>query len=140
MRLVILAVSIYGSFGPDALRFFSALGRRAGDTVPFALLGSATWATPRFAPFVRMAVSHAVRRGLAEAVLRRWRRVSDPSALYAAPPPPPPAPCAFAVPLPGLLPHGLSGPLGSFAPGLLHAPVPVPAAGIATAAAALFGG
>jgi len=78
MRLVVVAVSAFGSFGPSALHFFSALGRRAGATIPVPLLDSASWAVPCFAPFVRMAVGHAVRRGLAEAVLRRWRRVADP--------------------------------------------------------------
>ena len=74
-----------------------------------------------------MAVSHAVRRGLAEAVLQRWRRVRDPAdvpsgqgAPPAAAPPPPPqfqfAPISLpdgmtaplAVPLGGV-PHGLFG-------------------------------
>ena len=82
MRLAILAVSTLGSFGPAAVRFLADLGRRAGSTLPVALLESATWAAPRYAPFVRMALGHAVRRGLAESVLRRWRRVRDPAALH----------------------------------------------------------
>ena len=79
------------------------------------------------APFVRMAVTHAVRRGLAEAVLRRWSRVHDPADMDDAlglvqgvPPAPPlglPAPVPVApqpggpLPLaaiqapPGVLPH-----------------------------------
>ena len=79
MRLIPLTVSIHGSFGPEATRFLSDLGKRSGGGVPVSLLDSASWACPRFAPFIRMAVSHAVRRGLAEAVLRRWRRVRDPA-------------------------------------------------------------
>ena len=79
MRLIPLTVSIHGSFGPEATRLLSDLGKRSGGGVPVSLLDSASWACPRFAPFIRMAVSHAVRRGLAEAVLRRWRRVRDPA-------------------------------------------------------------
>ena len=105
MRLVVLAVSTHGSFGASAMRFVSDLGRRAGGGLPVSLLGCASWAVPRFAPFVRMAVAHAVRRGLAEAVLRRWCRVRDPSDLHAGlpgpAPPPPLAPAAFPL-LPGL--------------------------------------
>ena len=57
--------------------------KRSGGGVPVSLLDSATWAVPRFAPFIRMAVAHAVRRGLAEAVLRHWRRVADPADVLA---------------------------------------------------------
>ena len=66
MRLVVLAVSIHGSFSGPSLRFLADLGRRAGGGVPVTLLDCASWAVPRFAPFIRMAVAHAVRRGLAE--------------------------------------------------------------------------
>ena len=74
MRLIPLTVSTHGAFGPEATRFLSDLGKRSGGGVPVSLLDSATWAGPRIAPFIRMAVAHAVRRGLAEAVLRHWRR------------------------------------------------------------------
>jgi hypothetical protein len=63
-----------------------------------------------------MAVSHAVRRGLAEAVLRRWRRVRDPADVpsgQGAPPaaaPPPPPQFQFA-PIP--LPDGMAAPLAA---------------------------
>jgi hypothetical protein len=90
MRLVVVAVSTGGSLSTSTLRFFSDLGRRAGLSVPFPLLACSTWATPRFAPFVRMAVSHAVRRGLAESVCRWWERVRDPSDVHSAPPIPAP--------------------------------------------------
>ena len=97
MRLVVLAVSTFGSFGPSAVRFLADLGRRAGGALPVALLESATWAAPRFAPFVRMALGHAVRRGLAESVLRRWRRVHDPAALHGSLAAPVAAPAAAAA-------------------------------------------
>ena len=106
MRLVVLAVSMGGAFDAPSLRFIADLGRRAGVGVPVPLLDCASWAASRFAPFVRMAVSHAVRRGLAEAVLRRWVRVRDPADLADALglPPPPPAIIADARPAsPGLL-------------------------------------
>ena len=85
--------------------------------MPVSLLDSATWAVPGFAPFIRMAVAHAVRRGLAEAVLRRWRRVADPADVLAgqgAPPDPglpllPPLPIA-AIPGPAAREHFLVTP------------------------------
>ena len=110
MRLVVLALSTHGAFGAPALRFLADLSRRAGTGIPVSLLPCATWAVPRFAPFVRMAVSHAVRRGLAESVLRRWRRVRDPSDLPSAFPSlaplpgAPPAPPALPMPLPDMPP------------------------------------
>ena len=119
MRLIPLTVSTHGAFGPEATRFLSDLGKRSGGGVPVSLLDSATWAVPRFAPFIRMAVAHAVRRGLAEAVLRHWRRVADPADVLAgqgAPPGPgvpllpllPPLPIA-AIPLP----DGMAAPLAA---------------------------
>ena len=109
MRLVIIAVSCFGSFGGEAQTFFSELGRRVGGGVPHSLLDEASWAVPRFAPFVRMALGCAARRGMAETVGRLWRR-SQPA--LAAPlvvpvplrPAPPPGavlpPLAAQVPLP----------------------------------------
>jgi hypothetical protein len=47
--------------------------------VPLPLLHTATWAAPSFAPFARMAIVHAIRRGLAERDPPpdwRWRRPS----------------------------------------------------------------
>ena len=124
MRLIPLTVSIGGAFGPEAMRFLADLGKRAGSCVPVTLLDCATWAAPRFAPFVRMAVSHAVRRGLAEAVLRRWQRVVDPADVISGQGVqpavgPPPLPLA-AIPLP----VGMPAPLAP-----LPCPLPVPAGG-----------
>ena len=122
MRLIPLTVSTHGAFGPEVMPFLADLGKRAGSCVPVSLLDCATWAAPRFAPFVRMAVSHAVRRGLAEAVLRRWQRVVDPAdvipglAVPAAADPPP------------LLPGAIPLPDGMFAPAAAL-PLP-PAAGL----------
>ena len=131
MRLVVVAVSAFGSFGPSALDFFATLGRRSGESVPVPLLDSATWAAPRLAPFLRMAVGHAVRRGLAEAVLRRWRRVSDPADVLVA---------AAPASRRRLLGPGDFPPL---APAAVAAAAPlavVPVAAHAGVAAALFGG
>ena len=71
-RLVVFTVSTFGALGGPALRFLSALGKRAGRSLPVALLPQATWAVPAFAPFARMAVTFAVRRGLAERLTDRW--------------------------------------------------------------------
>ena len=87
MRLVVIVISSFGSFGGDAQPFFSELGRRVGSCVPMSLLDEATWAAPRFAPFIRMALGCSVRRGLADYVWRKWRRVPR-----HPPPPPPPLP------------------------------------------------
>ena len=121
MRLVVFAVSIFGSFGPPAQAFLTDLSRRSGGSVPAALLPQATWAVPRLAPFVRMAVSHAVRRGLAESVVRYWRRypsAADVPRAPAPPPPPPPPPPPFVAALAALGVPPID-------PGLFHAPVAV---------------
>ena len=73
-RLVTFVVSTFGSFGPAAQTLLRDLGRRVGRGVPLSLLDESTWAAPSFAPFARMAVGCAVRRGLAEAIKRRWKR------------------------------------------------------------------
>jgi hypothetical protein len=62
------------TYGQQAQTFLAALSRRVGGSVPFALLDHATWATPRFAPFARMALGVAVRRGLAAQLHATWRR------------------------------------------------------------------
>ena len=77
-------------------------------------------------PFARMAVSHAVRRGLAETIYRYWRRVPDaadfPSAALPPPPPrPPPLPLAIFAP-----PAAASAAAAAPAPGVI-APAAVPA-------------
>lgn len=72
-RLVVFAVSTFGSFGAEAQRFLSEVSRRCGRALPVDLLPQATWAAPTLAPFARMAVAFSVRRGLAERVFTRWR-------------------------------------------------------------------
>ena len=117
MRLIPLTVSTHGAFGPEATRFLSDLGKRSGGGVPVSLLNSATWAVPRFAPFIRMAVAHAVRRGLAEAVLRHWRRVADPADVLAGQgaPPDPGVPPLQPLPIAAIpLPDGMAAPLAAF--------------------------
>ena len=120
--------------------------RRAGGSVPVALLDAASWATPRLAGFTRMALAHAVRRGLAEQILRRWRRVTDPAHIHASPavpppaavlPLPPPPPAAALPPLPIPLPLPLPVPAAPAAPVAPVAALPGPLH--AALAAALFG-
>ena len=97
--------------------------------MPVSLLDSATWAGPRIAPFIRMAVAHAVSGARARCMARwlrpwrraeasrRWRRVADAADVLAgqgAPPDPglpllPPLPIA-AIPLP----DGMAVPLAAF--------------------------
>ena len=50
------------------------LGLRVGSGVPASLLDEAMWATPSFTTFARMARGGSVRRGLAAAIHRYWRR------------------------------------------------------------------
>ncbi len=88
MRLVIFEVSTGGSLGWRARAFLSGLQRRAGPSLPVGLLDQATWAVPRLAPFARMAVGMAVRRGLAEAVHECWEcAVAPPLPVFALTPP-----------------------------------------------------
>ena len=79
MRLVPIAVSTTGAIGREGQRFLAALSRRTAGAVPPRLLTFATWATPRFAPFVRMAIGCAVRRALATSLRQRWHRTTDPA-------------------------------------------------------------
>ena len=92
MRLVVFTVSVFGSLGGPARAFLAEVGRRVGGGVPASLLDEATWAAPRFAPFCRMAVTCAARRGLATAVRRHWRRVFVCGAAAPDPPAAPPDP------------------------------------------------
>ena len=135
MRLVVVPVSTWGSFSPAALRFFADLAQRVGGQIPHALLDRATWAAPTFAPFLRMVLGHAARRGLATSVCTHWRRVHDVDDIYAVPDPPaspslssidefPPLPALAAPapvgPMPGpAIPAGaVPGPPGHIAAGL----------------------
>ena len=74
MRLVVVAVSTFGAIGTPGQALISELSRRARGRVPPTLLGHASWAVPRLGPMIRMSLTHAVRRGLAAAVYRHWRR------------------------------------------------------------------
>ena len=74
MRLIVLAVSTFGSIGTSGQRFISELSRRTHGRVPSSLLGHASWAVPRLGPMIRMALTHAVRRGVAVSIHRHWRR------------------------------------------------------------------
>ena len=73
MRLIVLPISIFGAIGTPGQAFISELSRRVGGLVPFSLLPHASWATPRVAPMIRMALTHAVRRGLAASIHTHWR-------------------------------------------------------------------
>ena len=143
MRLVIISVSTFGSIGRAGVAFLAEVSRRVGGSLPGALLDQASWAAPQLAPFARMALGFAVRRGLAESVYRYWTRVRDPADVIPALRPPTPAaasgPVRF-VPIAG-------GPASSVAPvpvamlppaaaltSLL--PPPAPPAGVAAASAA----
>jgi hypothetical protein len=77
-RLVVFAVSTFGTFGSEALQFLSEASRRCGRSLPVDLLPQATWAAPTLAPFARMAVAFAARRGLAERVFERWQPAAAP--------------------------------------------------------------
>ena len=78
MRLVTFAVSTFGALGVEAAALIRGLSRRSGGAVPPSLLDEASWAVPRFAPFMRMAVTMAARRGMAEQLDRWWRAADAP--------------------------------------------------------------
>ena len=142
LRVTFFAVSVYGSISSSGQTLLRLLGKRAGEAVPHALAAASTWAAPRFAPFARMAVTFAARRGVARAVGRMWERVPEwpprgisPSQLPLPPlavaqqrpalPPPPPA--AAAPPPPAMIqPGGGAAPLPLAAAPPLGVPRPVP--------------
>ena len=68
LRLVVFTVSIYGALGPEAQALIRQVSARVARGVPFRLLDEATWATQGCAPYMRMAVTVAARRGLASAI------------------------------------------------------------------------
>ena len=72
MRLIVLPVSIFGAIGSSGQTFISELSRRMRGTVPSSLLPHASWATPKLAPMIRMALTHAARRGLAASIHTHW--------------------------------------------------------------------
>ena len=74
-RLVVFVVSAGGSIGSAAQALLARLGERTAGLPPFLLLDQSSWATPRFAPMARMAITFAARSGLAAAVRSSWRRV-----------------------------------------------------------------
>ena len=74
MRLVVLPISTFGAIGTPGHTFIGELSRRMRASVPYSLLPHASWATPRLGPRIRMALTHAVRRGLAASVHTNWRR------------------------------------------------------------------
>ena len=100
MRLVVISVSVAGAIGSAGQAFLRELGRRSSQHVPSLLSPESTWAAPRMAPFARMAIVMAVRRGLARAVIRDWDR----TAAYPHAPPPPMAAALPALPMPAPLP------------------------------------
>ena len=77
MRLVVLPISTFGAIGTPGHAFIGELSRRMRASVPYSLLPHASWATPRLGPTHAMirilALTHAVRRGLAASVRANWR-------------------------------------------------------------------
>ena len=98
MRLVIIAISTCGAINSEGIDFISHLAKRTENTkIPshfVALLDQASWAAPRLAPMIRMALGFAVRRGLAAAVYHWWRR----SHAFVQRPPAPPSPTIVLLP------------------------------------------
>ena len=74
MTLGVVSVSTFGSLGPEAHRLLARIARRVGSRIPARLHDLATWAAPSFAPFARMALGLAARRGVAEMIGRMYRR------------------------------------------------------------------
>ena len=66
--------SIFGAIGTPGQAFISELSRRIGGLVPFSLLPHASWATPRVAPMIRMALTPCRAPGLVAASIHtHWR-------------------------------------------------------------------
>ena len=132
MRLVVIAVSTFGAIGGPGRAFLTELGRRVGTSLPTTLLDCATWAVPQLAPFARMALGFAVRRGLAESIYRHWVRVADPADVLRAQPAAPAGPAAPVQFVPVAAPP--------VAPGQPAAPVVAPVAVVPVVAAPAQGG
>ena len=113
MRLSFLAISIFGSISSSGHHLIRDVCLAAGRSVPSPLLHAASWAAPEFAPFIRMALVLAIRRGLASAV--RAHRSSEPDLDSPAPAEPPPTPAtpprAPPAPAPGPPPAALAAAL-----------------------------
>ena len=91
IRLSFFVVSTFGSLHGPSHSLLRAVASRSGRHLPPSLLPAATWAASAFAPFTRMAVVLAIRRGLAEHVRARWRPLAaEPDGAPATPPRPPP--------------------------------------------------
>ena len=138
MRLVVITVSTFGAIGTSGRALLSELGRRSAQRVPSSFHPEVSWAAPQLAPFARMAVTFAVRQGLAHSVMQSWdRAASVPSA--------PPRPVAADLPRPAsAAPFGLPLPIGAPGPAgpLRFAGLPLPggfAAPLALVAAGMFG-
>ena len=115
MRLIILPIRIFGAIGTPGQAFISELSRRVGGSVPPSLLPHASWATPRVGPMIRMALTHAVRRGLAASIHTHWRRESLVAEDEAMPPAPP-----AGGPPPGFMPIAPAGVPGIFGHAGIH--------------------
>ena len=72
-------VSTFGSFGAAARTFLSGLSQQQ-STVPAALHEHATWAAPRFVPFLRMAAGFSMRRSVAAYHRVHWWRLPQAAA------------------------------------------------------------
>jgi hypothetical protein len=68
MRLCTFTLSTFGAFGQPALALLQDVGRRVGGRMPASLSDEASWAAFEFAPYARMRLSLALRRGLAVAL------------------------------------------------------------------------
>ena len=102
-RLVTFVVSTFGSLGAQAQSLITSISGKVGRSVPASLLDQTSWATPSFAPFVRMAMTMAVRRQMALGVrslhcsaadaarIPRAAQPIDPSVSLDRPPDPAPA-------------------------------------------------
>ena len=77
MRLVPFTVSTFGALGQEARTLIQQIDRRCGSSIPLSLSPHATWAAPRFAPFIRMAVGCSVRRSIAAYHLLMWESRGD---------------------------------------------------------------
>ncbi len=80
VRLITFAVSTGGALGTEAQTLIRSLVQRVGRSVPTSLMDEATWATPTFGPFVRMAICMSVRRSLAASLRHHWGSLADAAA------------------------------------------------------------
>jgi hypothetical protein len=105
-----MAISIFGSISSAGHDLIQDICHTAGRAIPSSLLPAASWAAPELAPFTRMALGVAVRRGLAAAIRAHRSSAADLDLAAPASGPTPAPPSVGPAPVPDVAPAPVPGP------------------------------